>query len=305
MNAITTSAAAQQNPIHVFLGQIGGVPAHVCDARELHAYLQNGDLFANWIKARIEKYGFEENQDFALVLENSKTKTGRGGDRRSKNYHLSLDMAKELSMVENNDKGREARRYFIQKEREALAAAGQNIPSSHADPLLPSEQQTLMEVAHRRLADLHDSLHGKAMAEIWSRVHRKFRVAKYSQLPRTQLTDAILYITKMDLRTATLAPEPEALPERVISNEELEQIKELVRNIASCFKSQQHNTLMGAIYRGIKNQVRIGSISEFPASRYDNAIRTLSGIHHQAMEHAGKIRRLERITLKEMGIPVN
>ncbi|WP_295394751.1 antA/AntB antirepressor family protein [uncultured Thiodictyon sp.] len=98
---------------------MGGVPAQVCDARTLHAFLQNGDLFANWIKDRITKYDFQENQDFAIALEIAKAK--RGGQNR-KDYHLSLDMAKELSMVENNAKGREARRYFIAMERQALAA---------------------------------------------------------------------------------------------------------------------------------------------------------------------------------------
>ena len=45
------------------------------------------------------------------------------------------------------------------------------------------------------------------MAEIWSCLHRKFRVAKYSQLPRTQ-SEAILYVTQMQLRTAPPLPDP-------------------------------------------------------------------------------------------------
>lgn len=133
----TTAVTADRNTtteqaalVQVFPGQIGGQVVNTCDARELHAYLQNGDMFANWIKARIEKYGFEENRDFALVLADSKTKKGRGGDRRSRDYHLTLDMAKELSMVENNAQGRTARRYFIDMERRALelGAAGAATP---------------------------------------------------------------------------------------------------------------------------------------------------------------------------------
>lgn len=102
---------------------ISGSLRKTVDARELHSFLENGDMFANWIKARVEKYGFLEGQDFVLVLENPKIKKGRGGDRRSKDYHLTLDMAKELAMVENNDKGREARRYFIECERMAKQIA--------------------------------------------------------------------------------------------------------------------------------------------------------------------------------------
>jgi len=41
-----------------------------------------------------------------------------GGMQNSKEYYISLDMAKELSMVENNDKGKQARKYFIQVEKE-------------------------------------------------------------------------------------------------------------------------------------------------------------------------------------------
>lgn len=122
---ISTNDQLHAPLVAVLPGEIGGLPVNVVNARELHAYLQNGDAFANWIKARIKKYDFQENHDFVLILENSKIKKGRGGDRRSSDYHLSIDMAKELCMVENNPKGREARRYFIEMERRAsLAEAG-------------------------------------------------------------------------------------------------------------------------------------------------------------------------------------
>lgn len=220
MNAQVQTQAAPSQLINVFLGQINGLPAHVCDGRELHAYLENGDLFANWIKARIEKYGFIENQDFAIALVNSKAKRG-GGNR--KDYHLSLDMAKELSMVENNDKGREARRYFIDMEKKAIAASGQVVPPSHTETLTPSEQQTMAEIAHRK-AEPFGALQGKALAEIWSRLHNKFRIAKYSQLPRTQLADAIVYITSMEVRSA----KPTSSAPEVLSASDMHNITRLV-----------------------------------------------------------------------------
>lgn len=78
---------------------VAGQAQQTVNARELHAFLENRDMFANWIKDRIEQYGFVENQDFVRYLENSKKPLG---GRPSMEYALSLDMAKELSMVERN-----------------------------------------------------------------------------------------------------------------------------------------------------------------------------------------------------------
>ena len=88
------------------------------NARELHQKLGSKRDFSNWIQDRISKYGFVENQDFEVFnkfVENSK------GGRPSKEYALSLDMAKELCMIENNEQGRLFRKYFIEVEKAARA----------------------------------------------------------------------------------------------------------------------------------------------------------------------------------------
>lgn len=98
-------------------------PTRLCNARDLHTFLQVGRDFSNWIKGRIDEYGFVERADF-IVFDSpnlANQKKGRGGDRRSVEYHLTLDMAKELAMIENNDIGRQVRRYFIQIEEELRA----------------------------------------------------------------------------------------------------------------------------------------------------------------------------------------
>ena len=91
-----------------------GIPT--VNARDLHVYLEVGRDFSSWIKQRIEKYAFAEGVDFTKAL------TGSGeliqsGITRSIEYFLSIDMAKELCMVENNDQGQLARRYFIMIEK--------------------------------------------------------------------------------------------------------------------------------------------------------------------------------------------
>ena len=85
---------------------VAGQAQQTVNARELHAFLENRDHFSTWIKDRISQYGFVENQDFVRYLENSKKPLG---GRPSMEYALSLDMAKELSMVERNTKGKQAR----------------------------------------------------------------------------------------------------------------------------------------------------------------------------------------------------
>ncbi len=111
---------AAQSLVPVFTGELIEQTTQYCNARDLHASLQVGRDFSNWIKGRIEEYSFVEGVDFVVFdspnLANQKKR--RGGDRRSIDYHLSLDMAKELAMIENNEVGRAVRRYFIQAEKE-------------------------------------------------------------------------------------------------------------------------------------------------------------------------------------------
>lgn len=125
MGNTTVVQGGAQQLVRVFGGLIGGVSAQVVDGRELHAFLKNGDKFAGWIKARISHYGFEESRDFQSFSVNPEKPQG---GRPSIDYHLTLDMAKELSMVENNEQGRMARRYFIEMERKALSQAALPAP---------------------------------------------------------------------------------------------------------------------------------------------------------------------------------
>ena len=81
------------------------------DARELHEFLGNKRQFADWIKQRINQYGFIENEDFSI------SQICEKGGRPRTDYIITVDMAKQLSMVENNEKGNQARKYFIQCEK--------------------------------------------------------------------------------------------------------------------------------------------------------------------------------------------
>lgn len=84
------------------------------DARELYEFLRSKRQFSDWIKDRIQKYGFVEGEDYISLHKNVKRKNGA---TTRIEYSLTLDTAKEISMVENNDRGRQARRYFIDVEK--------------------------------------------------------------------------------------------------------------------------------------------------------------------------------------------
>lgn len=83
------------------------------DARKLHAALESKQHFTDWIKSRVDNYGFVEGEEFFINL----GKTSPQGGRPSTEYQISLDMAKELCMVENTEIGRLARKYFIECEK--------------------------------------------------------------------------------------------------------------------------------------------------------------------------------------------
>lgn len=82
------------------------------NARQLHEALQNGKMFSHWIKHRIEKYGFIEGADFLPK------KAESSGGRNPIEYELTIGMAKELCMIENNEIGKEIRKHFIRCEEQ-------------------------------------------------------------------------------------------------------------------------------------------------------------------------------------------
>lgn len=105
----------------------------VVNARDLHEFLESKKDFSSWIKDRIERYDLAENEDYVVfteIGENSK------GGRPKKEYALTLDAAKELSMVEGNEKGKQARKYFIACEKKLK---GENPSYLIIDPIKRAE----------------------------------------------------------------------------------------------------------------------------------------------------------------------
>ncbi|MHB1706401.1 MAG: antA/AntB antirepressor family protein [Acidithiobacillus sp.] len=100
--------------IEVHQSVIGDELVASVNARDLHAFLGVGKVFRAWIQERIKQFDFVENQDFIVSSEIGRNSQG---GRPSMEYVLTLDMAKELSMIERTPKGKEARQYFIACEK--------------------------------------------------------------------------------------------------------------------------------------------------------------------------------------------
>ncbi|EKC9552024.1 antA/AntB antirepressor family protein [Campylobacter jejuni] len=99
-----------QTQIQIYNDKTIGAEINSANAREIFQFLNSLQDYSNWIKNRISHYNFIENQDYIIEIVYTK-------GRPRKEYYVTLDMAKELCMVENNEKGRQARRYFIECEK--------------------------------------------------------------------------------------------------------------------------------------------------------------------------------------------
>lgn len=115
---------------------INGKLQQTVSAKQLHAFLNVGRDFSNWIKGRIAEYGFTLDEDYIncdsqnwinISLNNEQLtpnlakKPQRG--RPEKDYILTIGTAKELAMIENNEQGRAIRKYFIRCEEQLKEVA--------------------------------------------------------------------------------------------------------------------------------------------------------------------------------------
>jgi anti-repressor protein len=136
------------------------------NARDLHTFLEVKTRFNDWINLRIREFDFQEHRDFELYSNFSNVSNQQLTP--TKEYAITLDMAKELAMVERNDRGKQARQYFIECERRALAAPVAFDPRrlSRLDLItlaMDAERERLTLAAENAVlkpkADFHDQVH--------------------------------------------------------------------------------------------------------------------------------------------------
>lgn len=155
---------------------VAGQAQQTVNARELHAFLESKQEFSNWIKNRIEDYGFLDGVDFLTNL--SKTQ-----GRPRIDYFLSLDMAKELSMVERNTQGKQARQYFIDCEKRLSGS----LKVDFNDPLQAAkafiEAETARRDAERKLQIAGGALTRLGAAKGSQCLRESAKLLKWQQTP--------------------------------------------------------------------------------------------------------------------------
>lgn len=138
------------------------------NARDLHAFLGSKKDFSNWIKRRIDKFGFVENLDYRILefdylgnlLSVRHDKMGESENQQVSKieYILSINMAKELSMLEGNDRGKQARQYFIACENMARTLLEQKT----------REQQKQIESITANNMELHNQITAQQPAVVFA-----------------------------------------------------------------------------------------------------------------------------------------
>jgi phage anti-repressor protein len=137
--------------------QINGQMAQMVDARLLHEFLESQQDFSTWIKRRIRRYGFELESDYLLhQIVEQVPHMGSIRNVTVDQYVLTLDMAKELAMVERTPRGRQARCYFIECERQLQRLQQASFPAvkAHAIALTRAERQAINRQAWADVAGL-------------------------------------------------------------------------------------------------------------------------------------------------------
>lgn len=130
-------------------------------ARDLHSFFESGERLSRWF-ARMCSYGFVEGQDYIGCAF-----THAPANQEVQDYFVSIDMAKEISMIQRSDKGKQARQYFIECERKTKRP---QIPQSFAEALqLAADQAKQLELAAPKVNaydKLIESTHLKSVGDV-------------------------------------------------------------------------------------------------------------------------------------------
>ena len=196
--------------------------------RELHKFLEIGTRFDKWF-IRMCEYGFNENDDFIRVAQKCPT---LGGTQTIIDYAITLDMAKEISMLQRSEKGKQARTYFINCEKKlkevvkkplttleqlklhylALDEQNKELKQVKADvtdlknnmPLFNIECKDLQQAVRAKGCEVlggygskaykSNSIRQKVYIDIQHQLKREFGVSRYEAIKRQYLATAHMIV---------------------------------------------------------------------------------------------------------------
>lgn len=125
----------------------------VVSGRELHDFLEVTERYSSWF-LRMTKYGFEESVDYVgCKVFNTLAK------QELQDHALTLDMAKEISMIQRTEKGKQARQYFIDVEKAYKQQAEQpqyKLPQNYSEALIELAKEVKKNEALQPKADKYD-----------------------------------------------------------------------------------------------------------------------------------------------------
>ncbi|ANA49673.1 phage antirepressor Ant [Lactococcus garvieae] len=198
----------------------------VVSGRELHEFLEVGTRYSIWFDRMVE-YGFTENTDYLAIVQ--KRTTAQGNQTEYTDHALKLYMAKEISMIQRNEKGKQARQYFIEVEKElkqqllpqtpeqqiALLAQGNvnlnkkveqiensvldltdrfGLPSNKAKVLQKKVASKVYMFTGGKYSNAHKKIGSKVFREFYKDLNNRFDVVKYSDIPLNRYDEALEYL---------------------------------------------------------------------------------------------------------------
>ena len=190
--------------------------------RELHEFLEIRTKYKDWFRRMVE-YGFEEEIDFIRVAQKRATNNLKNPVTTVIDHAISIDMAKEISMIQRTEKGKIARQYFINCEKklkevkklspmelmelqfkalkeqeEKIAQVENRVDKLEEDmPLFQIDCKEIQALVrkkgiealggYRSIAYNDNSLRGKVYSDIQQQIRREFGVLRYEAIKRSQL----------------------------------------------------------------------------------------------------------------------
>lgn len=191
---------------------IGNGAVNSVNSRDIHSSLWVKTPYSMWIQRAIEKYGFEENTDFTI----NKFVIGKATQI---DYIVTLDMAKELCMLDDSEMGKSYRRYFIEKEKEAtrpmtiqeqiaIIAKGNQIIDERLTLLEQTkrleawQERSLSDAKNKKVYSFNPSdgeNTSKLHRAVWSKFKKHFNLPRYNELPAVKYEQGLDFINRLTL----------------------------------------------------------------------------------------------------------